>query len=338
MQETLCQLSVLLCDSRFLVWWHEAHSMGRTLSFVECATLFGALTAVHYGLLQHYCPMGTARGVLDGAAVQCVLGAVTVVTLVFATADYGRHAAATPAAVPCVPQPYAWLFMELPTLVHLSLHCYHRYQGPHAPLGGVATVAMALFGLHYVNRALVYPLRMILRGRHGTAMPLHVPILANLYCSFNGHLQTADGNLALPEASATAQAVGVALFLVGLVVNHASDEELLRIRERLVATPTAEHRGLGLETVEVHCNGRTSVYALPQGRLFRWVACPNYAGEILEWFGFALVSNSLVGFSFFAYTMCNLVPRAVDHDAWYARKFGTRYTQLRRAAVIPFLL
>lgn len=44
---------------------------------------------------------------------------------------------------------------------------------------------------------------------------------------------------------------------------------------------------------------------------------------------------ALAAFSFLLYVVSNLVPRAVEHHAWYARTFGARYTALRRKAVIP---
>jgi hypothetical protein len=56
----------------------------------------------------------------------------------------------------------------------------------------------------------------------------------------------------------------------------------------------------------------------------------------VEWLGFALMVNSLPAFSFFIWTVANLVPRALHNHAWYQEKFED-YPE-KRKAVIPFLL
>ena len=60
---------------------------------------------------------------------------------------------------------------------------------------------------------------------------------------------------------------------------------------------------------------------MPTGGLFRYVSCPNYLGEIVEWTGFALVMGALPGFAFLAWTLANLVPRALEHHRWYRATF-----------------
>jgi hypothetical protein len=70
--------------------------------------------------------------------------------------------------------------------------------------------------------------------------------------------------------------------------------------------------------------------------LFEWISCPNLFGEIVEWFGFALMCWSLPALSFAIWTAANLIPRALSHHAWYRGHFPD-YPQARRA-VIPFVL
>ncbi len=74
---------------------------------------------------------------------------------------------------------------------------------------------------------------------------------------------------------------------------------------------------------------------MPQGGLFRFVSSPNYFGEIVEWTGFAIVMGALPGFAFLAWTLANLVPRAVEHHRWYRATFAD-YPRARRA-LVPFL-
>ena len=61
---------------------------------------------------------------------------------------------------------------------------------------------------------------------------------------------------------------------------------------------------------------------MPRGGFFRWVSCPNYLGEMLQWSGFALATWSLPGLSFALWTVANLLPRAVAHHRWYRREFA----------------
>ncbi|HDP80029.1 MAG TPA: DUF1295 domain-containing protein, partial [Spirochaetes bacterium] len=76
-------------------------------------------------------------------------------------------------------------------------------------------------------------------------------------------------------------------------------------------------------------------YRIPAGGLYRFVSCPNYFGEILEWTGWALATWSLPGLAFALFTMANLVPRARAHHRWYHETFPDYPAERKR--VIPFL-
>jgi len=78
------------------------------------------------------------------------------------------------------------------------------------------------------------------------------------------------------------------------------------------------------------------MYKIPNGGLFRWISCPNYLGEIIEWVGWALATWSLPGMSFALWTAANLIPRAISHHKWYKTKFKD-YPH-RRKAIIPGVL
>jgi len=70
--------------------------------------------------------------------------------------------------------------------------------------------------------------------------------------------------------------------------------------------------------------------------MYRYVSCPNYLGEILEWAAWAVLTWSLVGLVFAIWTGANLIPRALAHHKWYQEKFPD-YPKDRKA-IIPFLL
>jgi steroid 5-alpha reductase family enzyme len=106
--------------------------------------------------------------------------------------------------------------------------------------------------------------------------------------------------------------IGVALFLLGLRINWQSDQILRNLRKP----------------------GETG-YKIPVGGLYRFVSCPNYLGELLEWVGFAIAAWSLPAAMFAVYTAANLVPRARQNHKWYRETFAD-YPPERRA-VLPLL-
>jgi protein-S-isoprenylcysteine O-methyltransferase Ste14 len=82
--------------------------------------------------------------------------------------------------------------------------------------------------------------------------------------------------------------------------------------------------------------GGNGDYQVPHGLAYRWVSCPNYLGEIIQWTGWAIAVWSLAGWVFAIWTMANLVPRAMAHHRWYKETFED-YPAGRRA-LFPYLL
>jgi len=99
------------------------------------------------------------------------------------------------------------------------------------------------------------------------------------------------------------------VFFIGLAINWWADEVLRNLRAP-----------------------GESGYRIPKGGLYELISCPNYFGELLEWFGFALAAWSLPGLAFAVYTAANLVPRALAHHRWYREHFPG-YPSSRRALI-----
>jgi steroid 5-alpha reductase family enzyme len=170
---------------------------------------------------------------------------------------------------------------------------------------------MALWLTHYGYRSVVYPLRV--RGER-KQMTLLAAALAVVFNVVNGsanaygvtraasHLDTAW--LADPRFAA-----GLVLFFAGMTMHLHSDAIL---------------RGL-------RAPGETG-YRIPHGGLFRWVSCPNYLGEWIQWCGFALAAWTPAAAAFAFFTFANLAPRARAHHHWYRREFP-EYPSDRRALV-----
>jgi protein-S-isoprenylcysteine O-methyltransferase Ste14 len=106
---------------------------------------------------------------------------------------------------------------------------------------------------------------------------------------------------------------GTALFFTGLWIHIRSDNILRSLR------PPGE-----------------SGYKVPVGGLYRYVSAPNYFGEIVQWFGWALATWSPAGLAFAAFTVANLLPRGIAHHRWYKEYFPD-YPEDRKA-VIPLVL
>ena len=237
------------------------------------------------------------------------LGFATFILLLFITAPYGRHSRKDWG--PVIPNRVGWIMMEFPSLLVFVLAFL---LGPN----GVQPVTWIFFGMyvfHYGNRSILYPLRTHTAGK---MMPLVVALMAVCFNLVNGFLNGYWFSAFAREYTvAWLQGwrfiAGTVLFLAGMVINWHSDQILLTLRK-----------------------GRDTGYSIPRGGFFRWVSCPNFLGEIIEWAGFALLTWSPAALVFALWTFFNLVPRAMDHHKWYRATFK-EYPKERKA-VIPYLL
>jgi protein-S-isoprenylcysteine O-methyltransferase Ste14 len=239
------------------------------------------------------------------------LAVVTFAALFFVNAPYGRHAGES--RFPTIDATLGWVIMESPSAL-VPLGCW--LVGEHR-LDPARLALLALWELHYVHRAYIFPFRR--RGGE-RRMPISVAASSFAFTSVNSYLNARWlFTLAPPGAYGAAWLAdprflaGAALFLGGYAVNHQSDRILFDLRKP----------------------GETG-YKIPRGGMYRFVSCPNYLGELVEWCGWALASWSLAGAGFALWTAANLVPRAVAHHRWYREKF-TDYPRERKA-ILPFVL
>lgn len=153
-------------------------------------------------------------------------------------------------------------------------------------------------------------------------MPITVMMSAFFFCAWNGYLQgrhlttlSCEADTAAADTRLTEPhfVVGVVLFFMGWAANYHSDDILRNLRQP----------------------GETG-YKIPRGGLFEFVSGANFAGETLEWIGFAVAAKSLPTFAFALFTFCNVGPRALAHHQWYVDKFKEKYPADRKA-FIPFV-
>jgi 3-oxo-5-alpha-steroid 4-dehydrogenase 1 len=243
--------------------------------------------------------------ILVGA--EFVLAVATAVGLRFITAPYGRHGRG--GWGPTVPARVGWVVMESPScLWFLIVFLLGGHRAELVPL-----VLLGLWLVHYGQRTFVYPFLM----RPGGRMPVAVMATAIAFNVLNAYINarwiSAVGTYPTSWLHDPRFLGGLALFMAGYVVNLAADRDLRRLRRP----------------------GETG-YRIPYGGLYRWVSCPNYLGEIVEWCGWALATWSPAGLAFAVYTTANLAPRALQNHRWYRERFPD-YPPHRRA-LVPYLV
>jgi protein-S-isoprenylcysteine O-methyltransferase Ste14 len=228
--------------------------------------------------------------------------------LFFITAPYGRHVRKGWGLG--IDSRWGWCMMEAPAALGFGLWFVLGGITP----SGVLLVFFIMWQVHYVYRAFIYPRRLREWKKQMPVLIVGLALFFNLVNSYlNGrYLFKFSGGYSTEWFYDLRFIGGVVLFVFGFFVNHQSDEILLRLR-----------------------NAQESEYKIPHGGLYRWVSCPNYFGEIIEWMGWSLATWSWPGLVFAVWTAANLVPRARSHHRWYKEQFPD-YPHNRKI-LIPFL-
>ncbi len=239
-------------------------------------------------------------------AVTAAVAVIIFVVLLFVSAPYGRHG--RKGWGPTLPRRLGWVIMEAPPVLVVAACFALGDRHTHA----AALVFLGLWMAHYLHRDLVYPWRM---RPGGAPIPLVVLGMGVVFNLANGYLQGRWLFTLGPERGADwlwdpRFLGGAALFIGGFALNLHADGVLRRL-------------------------GRDGGYHVPRGGAYRWVSCPNYLGEILQWTGWAVATWSLPGAVFALWTAANLAPRALTHHRWYRSTFPDYPPQ--RRALVPYL-
>ena len=217
-------------------------------------------------------------------------------------APYGRHTSKKWGV--SINNKLGWIIMELPALlVCPAIYFYFKIDFD------ISIMFICLWIIHYFNRTIIFPFRIKTKGKK---MPLAIVLSAFFFNIVNGLINGYFlSNINFHSVSIFLIS-GFFLFVLGLYINISSDNKLINLRKI--------KKG----------------YFVPKGGLFKYISCPNFFGEILEWFGFALMTFNIGSLSFFIWTCCNLIPRALAHHTWYKNKFN-EYPKERKA-ILPFLI
>jgi 3-oxo-5-alpha-steroid 4-dehydrogenase 1 len=234
-----------------------------------------------------------------------ILSPVIFIALFFIAAPYGRHIRGGWGIA--LNSKLGWVIMEASSPL-IFLACF-ILRG--APASATSYIFLFLWEAHYLHRAFIYPFSL---RNHSGKMPLSI-VLSGIFfnlvnASLNGfYVFTLSGGYANSWLGDPRFIAGTAIFIGGFIINRQADFTLSRLRRP----------------------GDTE-YEIPRGGLYRWIACPNYLGEILIWTGWAIATWSLAGLSFALWTIANLAPRAKSHRKWYAEHFPD-YPPGRKALV-----
>jgi 3-oxo-5-alpha-steroid 4-dehydrogenase 1 len=241
------------------------------------------------------------------ALIWIFIGIITFFYLFKQTAPYGRHT--TEKWGPMIDNKLGWFLMEFFVLVVLF---FFLFTGT-VKINLVSGIMIGMFTFHYLNRSILFPLRIKTKGKK---MPLAIMLSAMGFNMMNGFLLGYYfGNFASYEIAWLTDPrfiIGTIIFLTGMVINWQSDAILIGLRKP----------------------GETG-YKVPTGGLFKWVSCPNLFGEIIEWLGFAILTWSMPGLVFMIWTFANVAPRAISHHKWYRSKFD--HYPSERKAILPYL-
>jgi len=224
------------------------------------------------------------------------------------TAPYGRHTTKQWGVL--INNRIGWIIMESPALLVFAF----LFLFGSATHNVVTWIFFSLWVFHYINRTVIFPFRLRTKGKK---MPLAIVFMALGFNFVNGFINGYYlGTLASYPISWLTDPrfiIGMIMFLGGLAINWQSDNILIHLRKP----------------------GQTG-YVIPQKGLFNYISCPNHFSEIIEWFGFAMMTWSTPALAFAVWTLVNLLPRALHHHRWYRSTFPDYPS--KRKALIPFIL
>jgi len=235
-----------------------------------------------------------------------ILGFFTFIALLKVSAPYGKFTSEFWG--PSMSFKWGWIIQEVVSPIIFSI--FFLCSGAHDK--GMAWIFFIIWNVHYFNRSVLFPLRQKQTAR----CPLAIVVSAVFFNIINGftngyflgYLAQYDFNYIYSLQFI----IGFIVLVFGIIINVKSDNILISIKKK------------------------NNDYQIPNGFMYRYISCPNYFGEIIEWIGFYIMTASDPALVFVFWTMCNLIPRAISNHNWYINKFSD-YPKNRKA-VIPFLI
>ena len=239
--------------------------------------------------------------------ISLIVAVIVFPVLFFIAAPYGRYARR--GWGPQLPNWLGWLLME--SVSSILMLVMFILDG--APRTITLVIFLLMWEAHYIHRAFIYPFSLRDKWK---PMPVMVSLMGAIFNLGNAYLNgrylfDLSGSRYNSDWLIKPQFIlGGLLFIAGFIINRQADNTL---------------RGLRTE-------GELG-YKIPKGGLYQYISCPNYFGEILEWFGWAIATWSWAGLAFAIWTFANLAPRARAHHKWYHQNF--KEYPIERKALLP---
>ncbi len=242
------------------------------------------------------------------ALVWIAIAVILFPVLLKTTPAYGRYTKTSWG--PMINNKLSWFFMEVPSFAIILWFFWNttNYENK------IVIIAFLLWIIHYFNRAFIFPVRLRTKSKK---MPITIMLSGVFFNMINAGLNGYWLAFMAPGSSGDLLdsprfIIGITIFIAGFAINQFHD------------------------TILIHLRRFNTGYKVPVGGLFKHVSCPNYLGEIIQWFGFAIICWNLPALSFAIWTFVNLVPRALSHHKWYNEKF--EHYPKDRKAIFPFIL
>lgn len=211
-----------------------------------------------------------------------------------------------------------WFIMEIPVFFTMLVLYFISLYFNIRPFNIVTFIMFFIFEFHYFQRSFIFPLLM--KGQ--SKMPLSIIITGFVFNTCNAIMQGGWLFYFSPENYYPIEwlwspqfIVGFIIFLGGMVLNIYADRVIRDLR------------------TDPYDNN----YYLPQKGPFKYVNSVNYLGEIMEWFGFAILTWSVSGLVFCLWTCANIIPRAKAVYERYELFFGEEFTSQKRYKILPFV-
>ncbi|KAF8473811.1 3-oxo-5-alpha-steroid 4-dehydrogenase-like protein [Kalaharituber pfeilii] len=243
-----------------------------------------------------------------------------------------------------LPGRHAWITMELPSPIWLLVTSLSVSQHLSLSLPLRNRILIAIYLVHYSNRAIIGPLL------NPTMSPMHILIwLIGVGFNFINPVLIGGwlGGYGKIDSSTPQFLLGIAIWAIGFIGNLYHEKLLREIRahsnelgkksdEDKSRAVNAKDSGYDASDVRI-VDGR--VYMIPRGGLFKYIWFPHYFFEWVEWAGYAIAAGSSCTpvILFLLNEMSSMIPRALAGKRWYKQKFGDKMPKNRKAA-IPFLL
>lgn len=233
-------------------------------------------------------------------------GIITFLVLLKTTAPYGKFSNQKWGKM--ISFRFGWFIQEI--ISPITFSCFFLIGEPN--YNSAIIIFFIIWNIHYLYRSIFFPLRK----KEDSSCPLIIVLSAIFFNLVNGFINGYYlGNIAIYDNNYifnTNFIIGFLVFSIGVIINFKSDNILLKIKN--------QKQG----------------YQIPNGFMFKYLSCPNYFGEMVEWFGFAIMTWSFPGLLFALWTVFNLAPRAISTHKWYIITFK-EYPK-KRKAIIPFII